>query len=617
MDAVAGPQIVYQQRVERFAAEQQALARRFGWLAHLRLVLFGATVGLAVAGLWDLSAPRPGFLIGAGLALVGFIVAIGVHARVEARRLRAAGLMVINQQALGRLARDYDALPAPRAWPVEDSATVRDLDLAGHASLWHLLGRARTPLADRTLAAWLTEPAEPDRIGARQIAVAELAPELDLRQELQWLATDLASQPGDLDALLTWAESGAWLTKRPGLLWFARAMTVVTVALLGLDLVGLTGPSLWLLPVLINLLTTGLCLGRLNRAFSQGENANGTLWRYADLLAQAAAGPTQAPRLGELSAAMGEQAQGAQRWLRRLDRLLNLADVRRSTLAAVLAQGLFLWDFHVLDRLERWRARAGGQVRGWLTALAEFEALASLAGLAHDHPDWAVPDVAQGNDRVSAEALGHPLLSPADCVTNDVEVGPAGTCLLVTGSNMSGKSTLLRAVGVNLSLAQAGAVVCARRLATPPVQLGTSFRVTDALDKGVSYFMAELMQLKAAVERARRVAKAGARVPVFLFDEILLGTNAEERRVAVERVLHHLLDLGSFGAVATHDLSLADAEGLSDRLVLVHFREQYSEVDGQPAMSFDYRLRPGLTPTTNALKLLALVGLDEPDAQKP
>ncbi len=595
-----------------FAAEQRELTRRFGWIAHLRLALFVAAAVLVVAGLWDLSAPNPGLLVGAGLALLGFGVAVGVHARVEARRSRATGLAAINQQALHRLARGFDDLDPPRAWPGEDSALVRDLDLAGHASVWHLLGQARTPLGDARLASWLTDPADPEEIRARQAAVAELIPTLDLRQEMEWLASRMAAEPQDPSALLAWAEGRAWLSKKPWLLWHARIMAVLTVSLLVLDLLDVIGPALWLGPVLLNLLTAARYLAPLNAAFSQGSNAHGALWRYADLLAAAAGRRYHAPRLAALADTLGERAEGAQRWLRRLDRLLNLADVRRSTLAAVLAQGFVLWDFHVLDRLEHWRSQAGGQVRGWLDALSEFEALASLAGLAHAQPDWAVPEVDPDRDRVSAEGLGHALLAPGACVANDVTLGPAGTCLLVTGSNMSGKSTLLRALGVNLCLAQAGAVVCAARLSTPPVELGTSFRVTDALDEGVSYFMAELMQLKAAVERARRVAQAGARVPVFLFDEILLGTNAEERRVAVERVLHHLLELGALGAVATHDLSLADAEGLSDRLVLVHFREQYAEVDGQPSMSFDYTLRPGLTPTTNALKLLAMVGLDEP-----
>jgi DNA mismatch repair ATPase MutS len=236
--------------------------------------------------------------------------------------------------------------------------------------------------------------------------------------------------------------------------------------------------------------------------------------------------------------------------------------------------------------------------------MGEAEALTALAGLRHANPDWSFPRLVPGASALEAEELGHPLLPPDVCVTNDVEVGPPGRFLLVTGSNMSGKSTLLRALGLNAVLAQAGAPVCARSLTLPPLRVCTSMRVDDSLRGGVSFFMAELRRLKHVVD----VAEAGDEATtLYLLDEILQGTNTAERRVAARTVIRRLLASGAMGAVTTHDLTLADADDLMEAAVPVHF----TETVGSPAegLSFDYRLRPGIARSTNALKLLRLVGL--------
>jgi DNA mismatch repair ATPase MutS len=243
--------------------------------------------------------------------------------------------------------------------------------------------------------------------------------------------------------------------------------------------------------------------------------------------------------------------------------------------------------------------------------LGEFEALSSLAVVAHDYPDWVMPDVDESADRLTASELGHPLLPDDTRVVNDVQVGPQNTVLLVTGSNMSGKSTLLRAIGVNAVLAQAGSPVCARRLSMPPLTLATSMRIHDSLEYGVSFYMAELMRLKQIVDQAGSFQQRGNHLLLYLLDEILQGTNSKERHIAVVRVLHYLLDHGAIGAVSTHDLELATAQPLADACTTVHFRETLHDQDADQPMTFDYRLRPGVATTTNALKLLEIVGLGD------
>jgi DNA mismatch repair ATPase MutS len=243
--------------------------------------------------------------------------------------------------------------------------------------------------------------------------------------------------------------------------------------------------------------------------------------------------------------------------------------------------------------------------------LGKFEALCSLAGLTADQPQWTMPEVDVSADRLQARGLGHPLLPSETCVANDVEVGPAGSFLLVTGSNMSGKSTLLRAIGVNAALAQAGAPVCAEQFLMPPVTLATSMRIRDSLEAGVSFYMAELMRLKEIVDLARDGDSQKGRAILYLLDEILLGTNSKERHIAVASVLRHLLHRGTIGAISTHDLDLATSESLDGACRCVHFSETLHDDNSECPMTFDYKLRPGVTTTSNALKLLKIVGLEE------
>src|SRR5262249_53138654 len=255
-----------------------------------------------------------------------------------------------------------------------------------------------------------------------------------------------------------------------------------------------------------------------------------------------------------------------------------------------------LWDVWSAAALVRWRARYGIHVRRWIASMAEIEALASLASFAAEHPSYVFPEVGTGALRLVAEGLGHPLIPGGRRVDNDVAFAEPGSALMVGGSNMSGKSTLLRAVGVNAVLALAGAPVCATRLSMAECRVRTSMRIKDSLEEGVSHFYAELGRLKAIVDSA----DAGERV-LFLLDEVLHGTNSRERSVGAKAVASPLLDRGAVGAVSSHDLGLSDLEAESGgRVRNVHFQEL---VEGDK-MTFDYRLKPGVVTSSNALRLM-------------
>jgi len=352
----------------------------------------------------------------------------------------------------------------------------------------------------------------------------------------------------------------------------------------------------------------GLFLSRrLARALESVAGHDAGLRGLGELLHHVADAGFETPELTSLATQLGGRESA--RAFARFDRLATMAEVRLSPMGHIAVQALVLWDVHLVDALDAWRRRHGSRVRSWLRALGEVEALSALATLAHDNPAWAFPEVvASASASLDAENLAHPLLPEEGRVGNDVHVGPPGEILFITGSNMAGKSTLLRAIGLNIVLAQAGAPVCAGRMTLVRARLRTSIDVADALERGLSLYMSELLRIRAIVEAARE--ESDCRL-FFLADEMLRGTNAVDRHSAIVTIMASLIDAGAVGAVATHDSTLAMDERLRSHLQLVHFVEQFRDGNAERASSmwFDYRLRPGLSTSRNALKLLELVGL--------
>jgi ABC-type cobalamin transport system ATPase subunit len=454
---------------------------------------------------------------------------------------------------------------------------------------------------------------------------------------MELLSRQAAKGHGNTSKFVSWAESGPWLKKHGGLLGLARILPLATLTLLLLGIFQQVPMSLWVLPVILGMVISFIHCGKIHTIFQHINSRQDEIRSYRDLLRQAMQLPKTGAELQRLQKHLFDGHDAPHQRLTRLGRIMDLANFRYSPMVYMVVQPLTMWDFHVLWLAESWQRRSGPQVRGWFEALADLEALASLASLAYDHPDWSMPRVAARSDspndshddshggsqpsppagsELRAAGLGHPLLPEATRVANDVTVGPAGTVLLVTGSNMSGKSTLLRAIGTNVTLAQAGGPVCAAQLTLPPVILATSMRIDDSLEQGVSFFMAELKRLKEIVDLAVQQDQAmdepvRDKTVLYLLDEILLGTNSAERHIAVERVLGHLLRRGAIAAITTHDLELANSPALKEACQRVHFRETFVTKNGNERMKFDYLLHPGIATTRNALKLLELVGLAE------
>ena len=642
--ASASPAAVYAERAGLFdeeAAARRGTVRLYG---GLRLALFTA----AIPSAWWLFATGRGtaaWLLLATVA-VAFAILVARH-RVARREMRRAELMAeFNREGVARLDRHWPGLrPAPGLAAPRDHDYAADLDLLGPASLLHLIGVCGTAPGWRTLRAWLLGRADPDTVASRQAAVSEMAGALDFRDRLAAearlldpptaaasglpslpralglppafgkpdpaAAADAADPANDPAApFLHWAEGDPWLPNHPWLRIVSHLLAAANLTAIVLYSIGAVPiPALgW--PLVISMLVLAPKSRAIHQVFNDADDGESGVRQYGPLLAHLAAAPLDAPYATALRRRIGTGPRSAPGEIATLRRLLDMADARRSPLLHYPLAVILHWDVHVLAGLELWKARSGSRVRGWLDAVGEAEALASLSALAADHPDWTMPTLDRNARTVQARALGHPLLAPDVCVRNDIEIGPAGSFHLVTGSNMSGKSTLLRAVGLNAVLAQAGGPVCAEELRMPPLRVTTSILVEDSLADGVSYFMAGLQRLKRIVDAAQSSIPAPDGQPphtLYLLDEILQGTNSAERRIAARTVLRQLLETGAIGAVTTHDLSLADADDLTARAVAVHFTESVD--DGSDALTFDYRLRDGIATSTNALKLLEMVGL--------
>ena len=576
--------------------EAAVLAGRQRRLSNARLAVFAA--GLAVAWLgFGAKVVAAGWL---ALPVAVFAALVVWHDRVIRARERADRAVLFYEHGLARLSGRWPGTgEAGEAFRDPHHPYAEDLDLFGPGSLFELLCRARSAAGERRLAAWLLSPAPPEEVRARQAAVAELRPRLDLREELALLGEDVRAGLHP-EALAAW---GAEPPLHGVATWRAIAGGLALLALAALAgwIFGENGPLPLVFVATLEAMLGLRFRGQVHHVLRAAEQPARDLALLSELVSRLEAERFESPRLVALRRAMQSEGAPASREIARLRRLLELADARRNQLFAPLA-ALLLWGVQLGLAIEAWRQRSGARIGAWLEALGELEALCSLASHAWEHPGDPFPEVRAEGPLFDAEGLGHPLLPEAACVRNDLRLDAGRRALVVSGSNMSGKSTLLRSVGTNAVLALAGAPVRARRLALSPLAVGASIRIHDSLQEGESRFYAEIKRLRQIVDLARDAGH-----PLFLLDEILHGTNSHDRGIGAAAVVRGLVERGAVGLVTTHDLALARiADELAPRAANVHFEDH---LEGG-RIAFDYRLRPGVVEKSNALALMREVGLE-------
>ena len=592
------PFVEYSRRAQACDAESKRLDRRSTWLGNLKLV---AVVAFFIAGAFYIKqhAFSPYWLL---VPVLTFLTLVIVHDRVIAARQAAQRAAAFYQRGLARLQDQWSGAGKPGdEFRVTDHVYADDLDLFGGGSVFELLCSARTPTGRQTLANWLLAPAAVDEIAARQQAVDELRPRLDLREDLAITGDDLRS-PRNPDWLMEWAESPP-VMKNPLLRVLATVLALATIV--ALIYYGLGGDWMPLLVIVgIAAFLSSRLASRTHPLLDGISAAADELALVSALLARVEREPFTSPWLRARAAGLATSAAKPSRSLERLRYLADLANARHNLFVKLIDLPL-LYSVQVAFAAESWCRAHGHAVRQWLAALSDLEALVALSAYAYEHPDDFFPEFLP--ERLppifDAESICHPLLPAAHCVRNSVRLGDPAQLLLVSGSNMSGKSTLLRAIGVNVVLAHAGAPVRAARLRMSPVRLGTSIRVTDSLQAGRSGFYAEIVRLRQVMSLSEN------RTPVlFLLDELLHGTNSYDRKIGAESIVRALLERSAIGIVTTHDLALTaiGTTAVDGRVRNAHFEDQVE--DGK--MRFDYCLRDGVVTKSNALELMRSIGLD-------
>jgi hypothetical protein len=547
----------------RTVAAQES--RRAARISNARLAVFALAVGLcfAVFGSPGIRLPwlAPPLLV--------FLTLVVMHDRVLRAQKRAERAAAYYEAGLARLHyRLLDAGGSEADPGSPDHLYAADLDLFGPGSVFALISRARTKTGEARLASWLLEPAHAEEIRSRQGAVAELRGRLDLRERLALVGEEVAPRLHPA-RLVAWGASAGTGPR--------SAERVLAIALPTLSL---TAAAAW-----------ALGAGPLPFVASLFVQS-GWAWRRRSRVRECIEGVERAGPDLDLLADLLEHLEGEEALTS--DRLASLRE-------AVRSQGLP--PSRQIARLRRLRDLLDARRNQFVDAVADLEALSSLATQAFEHPDDPFPEIlAETEPHFEAEGLGHPLLAEERCVRNDVQLSRELQVLVVSGSNMSGKSTLLRSVGTNAVLGLAGGTVRARRLVLSTLAVGASIRLHDSLLEGASRFYAEITRLRAITERTR------GEIPVlFLLDEILHGTNSHDRRIGAEAVVRSLVAAGAVGLVTTHDLALAKvADALAPRAANVHFEDHLEE----GRMSFDYRMRQGVVTRSNALALMRAVGLE-------
>lgn len=577
----------------------------------VRLAVFAA---LLLFGAEAAATPerRAVFTAAAAIAAIAFLALVRYSARLNAERRHVRALAEANEQGAARVERDWSRI-AGDTWPgSEADDTLSDLSVFGRQSLAALLPAVSPAVGRPRLGAWLANKAGVDEIARRQDGIRELVPEAAFREDMAVFGARAHASSERIAQFRTWASTPS--APLPAYLVAASfvipALTVLTIVL---SAAGVIGVPLWGISVAAAIVIAGMTHARTRERLRPVFELAAAADTYADMLSLIGEQSWKSDKLAALGQSLrsdGGSAAGV--CFRRFAAIATWAETIASPMLHVALQVTVLWDLHTARRLDIWRRACGGSVARWLDALGEIESLTALGTLAYDNPDWCYPTIRDGGvTELRAEALGHPLLAARSRVANDVTVGPKGTVQLISGSNMSGKSTLLRAIGLNIVLVRTGAPVCAASLSAPILDILTSIQIHDSLGEGVSYFMAELRRLKTIVDAADGAREAGATPVLYLIDEILRGTNSEERAVAARLIVRRLVEAGAIGVVTTHDLGIFADPSVTPYVDHHHFRETIDASSGEERMSFDYRLQSGPTTSRNALRLLALVGIAE------
>lgn len=592
----------YTARQASFTAEAEALRKKYDRFSIVRLLVFFGSLGLIVllATVHFIAAA-----IGVLLFFGGFYRLMKWHQKMLADAKHAERMAAINGEEKRALNHDFSVFPNGKNFLDIHHPYALDLDIFGKHSIFQYFCRATSFIGQERLAEYLSTPVEISEIESRQAAISELNPMLDWRQHFRAFGAKVKDDPRHIQLLHDWLAdedvvrgNGLYLTA----IWLAVPWFLVCV---GLSIFFLP----WQLAAIIFAIPPGYFLKKtkeqIDRTHLRTTHAGEMLSQYGRLLQSIENQQFKDKKLIKLKKPLIENGHSAAAEIERLAYIIRQLNMRFNFFAIFL-NFITLWDLKWVNRLEKWKAEMEGQLSVWFDSLKEFEALCSLANAWHNNPEWSLPQLSQ-KSKFEGKNLAHPLLLPDQRIGNDLTMPPRGHIKLVTGSNMAGKSTFLRTVGLNIVLAQSGSAVCADSLSLPPLQVWTSMRTVDDLSESTSSFFAELKRLKVIIEAVEKADSDRSSLPVFfLLDEILKGTNSVDRHTGSAALIRQLIQQRGGGIIATHDLELgrleAEAKGAIENLCME------VQVKGGELI-FDYTLRPGVSESFNATLLMKRMGI--------
>jgi len=605
----ADPAAVFKARSQTFTQEESRFARKVSQVGWLRLFIF-LGFGAAAIYLFYTGQNLPGVvLLLFGYAL--FIYVLNIHTKLQYQRRHNGFLKLINTEEIERLAGNLQRFPTGDQYKNEKHGYTSDLDVFGANSLFQVLNRAVTGIGKDKLAGWLQQRAAVPDILARQEAITELAPDIDWRQHLQAKALHYKQTVEVPFAFFNWLQAPDFFKERGWLKLITFLLPVLTLLFLfytayltiSNDLATTTRSSFY---------PAGVCMALqyvLAAVFHQQrdayyENSSGmydVLRSYRDLLQHLEQRPARSKKLKEQQARLAGTGTKASVHIHQLAIIVEYLTARMNVYISLVLNAVLMWDFYWMYRLEKWKKQVAGNMGEILEVVAEAEALSSLSAFTYANPEYAVPEVSQEPFEIDTIDLGHPLLFSSPRITNNFQMAGTGRTCIITGSNMSGKSTFLRTIGLNLVLAQCGAVVSAQHFRFYPTQIFSAMRTEDNLAESTSSFYAELKRLRMLLD------ETATGEPVFyLLDEILKGTNSRDRHAGAKALIKQLHERNAAGLVSTHDLELGAME--QEHPEYISNYSFNSTIEGNKII-FDYKLKHGICRSFNASKLMQLMGI--------
>jgi DNA mismatch repair ATPase MutS len=590
---------IYQNRIQTFTIALNQQKNKINWLAFFRLLEF---LGGCLAVYWSIQAGWFGWawVIGAAFGVL-FLYLVKIHSEQKAHLRHLEYLLTINQHEIDALNGKISQFADGKEFIEPEHSYAYDLDILGDQSIFQFLNRTTTIVGKNRLADWLKNPSlDKNEIISRQNASKELSQKLDFRQNLQASGQTFHETLQDKADLLAWLKLPITIAHKPIYFWILTICPILTLIIFTLNVWEIIPGNWGFLPLILQLGFVSLHLKTLMLKIEKISQKAKFLEKYSKLLQVIENEQFSSPRLLAEQQYLTHAQKTANRHLAELAKIIyNLEN--GASAGGIIFNGFFMWSLQYLYRLEKWQMELKTDLEQWFVAISEVDALASLANLAYNQPDYTYPEIQTEQFVLQAENLGHPLLNEKIRVNNPLNFKGLGQLKVITGANMAGKSTYLRTVGVNLILAMNGAVVCAQRFDFQPIPIYTSMRTKDSLQANESFFYAELKRLKGLIDTLSK-----GEIIFIILDEILKGTNSADQHTGSKALIEQLVKLKGVGLIATHDLSLGELANIYPQ----NIENQCFEIEiSGDELQFDYKLRQGLNQHLNATFLMKKMGI--------